>query len=356
MASSQLKEVYNPKAVFPHAALLRHAFAHCARFPTAASRRSLGRVSVPVWLIVLSDQLPIEALVGHYPTNKLMGRGPIPLRKPKPPFLTPTDVDASTFGISPGFPGLSQSTGQVTHVLLTRSRLCPRASPGSSLHLHVLSTPPAFVLSQDQTLREVNYCRHTRRRAGYEELSDLIVARAIHVSCRGMTGFFLRPSRSRPKPETRGVEPGRTPSTRLGRKVRMLLSFQRPSRPVGKGFSFERTLRRAEALGAGPSSLAPLDGGCGLPVRPDVPAPLSGSIRTVRTARRPVVARTAAKGRPCRIPCAARLTAPASPAQPPTGPVAAHRAARPRAGRDRPSTGLVRTSRDAAQRSRARRG
>src|SRR5437660_471516 len=46
------------------------------------------------------------------------------------------------------------SSGQVTHVLLTRSRLCPRPKPGSSLHLHVLSTPPAFVLSQDQTLRE----------------------------------------------------------------------------------------------------------------------------------------------------------------------------------------------------------
>ena len=39
-------------------------------------------------------------------------------------------------------------------MLLTRSRLCPRPKPGSSLHLHVLSTPPAFVLSQDQTLRE----------------------------------------------------------------------------------------------------------------------------------------------------------------------------------------------------------
>src|SRR6195952_2275148 len=88
-ASSQLKGVYNPKAVFPHAALLHHAFAHCARFPTAASRRSLGRVSVPVWLIVLSDQLPIEALVGHYPTNKLMGRGPILMRRPKLPFLNP---------------------------------------------------------------------------------------------------------------------------------------------------------------------------------------------------------------------------------------------------------------------------
>ena len=69
-----LKAVYSPKAFFPHAALLRQAFAHCARFPTAASRRSLGRVSVPVWLIILSDQLPVVALVGHYPTNKLIGR------------------------------------------------------------------------------------------------------------------------------------------------------------------------------------------------------------------------------------------------------------------------------------------
>ena len=87
-ASSLLKGVYNPKAFFPHAALLRHAFAHCARFPTAASRRSLGRVSVPVWLIVLSDQLPIEALVGRYPANKLMGRGLIRDRRPKLPLVT----------------------------------------------------------------------------------------------------------------------------------------------------------------------------------------------------------------------------------------------------------------------------
>ena len=88
MASSLLKAVYNPKAFFPHAASLRQAFAHCARFPTAASRRSLGRVSVPVWLIVLSDQLPIGALVSHYLTNKLIRRGLILSRKPKPPFLT----------------------------------------------------------------------------------------------------------------------------------------------------------------------------------------------------------------------------------------------------------------------------
>ena len=86
MASSLLKEVYNPKAFFPHAASLRQAFAHCARFPTAASRRSLGRVSVPVWLIVLSDQLRIVALVGRYPANKLIRRGLVPDRRPKLPF------------------------------------------------------------------------------------------------------------------------------------------------------------------------------------------------------------------------------------------------------------------------------
>ncbi len=72
--SSQLKVLYNPQAFFTHAALLHQACAHCAIFPTAASRRSLGRVSVPVWLIVLSDQLRIVALVGHYPTNKLIRR------------------------------------------------------------------------------------------------------------------------------------------------------------------------------------------------------------------------------------------------------------------------------------------
>ena len=61
--------LYNPKAFITHAASLRQAFAHCAKFPTAASRRSLDRVSVPVWLIILSDQLTIVALVGSYPTN-----------------------------------------------------------------------------------------------------------------------------------------------------------------------------------------------------------------------------------------------------------------------------------------------
>jgi hypothetical protein len=66
---------YNPKAFITHAASLGQAFAHCPIFPTAASRRSLGRVSVPVWLAVLSDQLPVIALVSYYLANKLIGHG-----------------------------------------------------------------------------------------------------------------------------------------------------------------------------------------------------------------------------------------------------------------------------------------
>jgi hypothetical protein len=146
-----VKEVYNPKAVIPHAASLHQACAHCAIFPTAASRRSLGRVSVPVWPITLSGRLPVVALVGHYPTNKLIGRGPIPHRKSFPP-TTMRQLVIS--GIRPGFPGLSQSAGQITHVLLTRSPLEYPASWAFPFDLHVLSTPPAFVLSQDQTLHE----------------------------------------------------------------------------------------------------------------------------------------------------------------------------------------------------------
>src|SRR6478609_318690 len=143
-----LKEVYNPKAVIPHAASLHQACAHCAIFPTAASRRSLGRISVPVWPDTLSGRLPVVALVGHHPTNKLIGRGPIPHRKRLPP--APMEGQVLS-GIRPSFPSLSRSAGQITHVLLTRSPLIhPKAS---SFDLHVLSTPPAFVLSQDQTLQ-----------------------------------------------------------------------------------------------------------------------------------------------------------------------------------------------------------
>ena len=78
--SSLLKAVYNPKAFVPHAALLRQGCPHCAIFPTAASRRSLGRISVPMWPVGLSTRLPVVGWAGLYPTHYLMGRDPIPRR------------------------------------------------------------------------------------------------------------------------------------------------------------------------------------------------------------------------------------------------------------------------------------
>ena len=69
-------------------------------------------------------------------------------------------------GINPSFPGLSRSVGQVAHVLLTRSPL--RHTDGlplrcASLDLHALGAPPAFVLSQDQTLQRT-FTGSVRRR------------------------------------------------------------------------------------------------------------------------------------------------------------------------------------------------
>ncbi len=63
------KQSTTRRAFFLHAAWLRQTFVHCAIFLTAASRRSLVRVSVPVWGITLSGPLPIAVLVSRYLTN-----------------------------------------------------------------------------------------------------------------------------------------------------------------------------------------------------------------------------------------------------------------------------------------------
>ena len=121
LPSSHRTEVYNPKTFFPHAALLGQACAHCPIFPTAASRRSLDRVSVPVWPISLSARLPIVGTVGRYPAVYLMGREPLSLRIAP---LTPHPCGYVVLcGISTCFQVLSPSGRQVVHALLTRSPL-----------------------------------------------------------------------------------------------------------------------------------------------------------------------------------------------------------------------------------------
>src|SRR3569833_1962176 len=149
-ASSLLKEVYNPKAVIPHAASLHQACAHCAIFPTAASRRSLGRISVPVWPDTLSGRLPVVALVGHHPTNKLIGRGPIPHRKSfPPPDHAASEVYSVLDPVSQAYPKV-QGRSPTCYSPVRHSSHSEERFP---FDLHVLSTPPAFVLSQNQTLQ-----------------------------------------------------------------------------------------------------------------------------------------------------------------------------------------------------------
>ena len=148
--SSHIKEVYNPKTFFPPAASLDQGFPHCPISPTAASRRSLGRVSVPMWPINLSVRLPIVDLVGRYPANYLIGREPIYHRIA--PLMYLRCRKYMLCGISSRFQLLSPCDRQVAHALLTRPPLSTFPKERTPFDLHVLGTPPAFVLSQDQTL------------------------------------------------------------------------------------------------------------------------------------------------------------------------------------------------------------
>ena len=79
-SSSRRKALYTPKGFFKHAASLRQAFAHCEKFETAATRRCRDRVSVPVWLVVLSDQLPVS--LGEPLPRQLADRPRAPLKAP----------------------------------------------------------------------------------------------------------------------------------------------------------------------------------------------------------------------------------------------------------------------------------
>ncbi len=101
--------VYNPKAFILHAASLGQACAHCRRFSTAASRRSLGSVSVPVCRATLARPVGIRALVGRYPANKLIPRQPVPGRRGFG--KTPMPVSLRRWGLPAVSRGYTQSRG-----------------------------------------------------------------------------------------------------------------------------------------------------------------------------------------------------------------------------------------------------
>jgi hypothetical protein len=103
-----------------------------------------------VWPDTLSGRLPVVALVGHHPTNKLIGRGPIPHRKSfPPPGHAASKVYSVLDPVSQAYPKV-QGRSPTCYSPVRHSCTPERALP---FDLHVLSTPPAFVLSQDQTLQ-----------------------------------------------------------------------------------------------------------------------------------------------------------------------------------------------------------
>jgi hypothetical protein len=87
-------------------------------------------------------------------TDRRLGR-PLPHQQPNRTQAAPKAhhcfVPQDICGISPSFPGLSPTSGHVPtrYAPVRRCRCRPR-------DLHVLSMPPAFALSQDQTLRFIH--------------------------------------------------------------------------------------------------------------------------------------------------------------------------------------------------------
>lgn len=88
-------------------------------------------------------------------TDRRLGR-PLPHQLPNRTQAAPKAhycfVPQDICGISPSFPGLSPTSGHIP------TRYSPvRRSPCEARDLHVLSMPPAFTLSQDQTLRFIHH-------------------------------------------------------------------------------------------------------------------------------------------------------------------------------------------------------
>ena len=117
-SSSCIKGLYNLPTFIVHAASLRQGSPHCGIFLAAASRRSLGRISVPMCPSTLSGRIPVVALVGLYPANQLIGRRPFLLRSIRCFPLTPLFRETLS-GITRYFYRLSPSRGYVIHALLT---------------------------------------------------------------------------------------------------------------------------------------------------------------------------------------------------------------------------------------------
>ena len=82
---------------------------------------------------------------------------------------------AGASGITTRFQELFRSMGQVGHALLTRSPLSPASKARRiPFDLHVLSTPPAFILSQNRTLHKKTM-RKAKNRLSQNKIDDRLI-------------------------------------------------------------------------------------------------------------------------------------------------------------------------------------
>jgi hypothetical protein len=143
-------------------------------------------------------------------------------------------------------------------VILTRSRLCPGPKPGSSLHLHVLSTPPAFVLSQDQTLRKK--CDVTDRQS-QESCHVADFCHRVHRAVTDMTELF------NPRPVHDGRESGSSNEGRVSLITRCSVFKDHPAGATGLVASTLCSSHKKGPSFEGPETKRPRRGRSGLLLR-----------------------------------------------------------------------------------------
>ena len=90
-------------------------------------------------------------------------------------------------GISSRFQLLSPTERQVSHALLTRSPLSYLPKEITPFDLHVLGTPPAFVLSQDQTLKKLYLNSRRSSNQSFEQFASSKITQEFSLAVNSIS-------------------------------------------------------------------------------------------------------------------------------------------------------------------------
>ena len=115
-----------PEGLLHSRGMAESGLRHCPKFPTAASRRTLVRVSVTVWPVVLPDQLRIVAVVSLYPTIWLRRHRPLLSRGVLLSPAFPLRSYAVLARLSMCYPPRQGTFRCMTHPFAARRQVAPR--------------------------------------------------------------------------------------------------------------------------------------------------------------------------------------------------------------------------------------